>query len=150
MTPPLRLLVVSHAAVTPVNQDLFARLEAQHGWQIEIVLPRRWKTEYGVRSAARWPAFRGPLRPLPVAMNGNIPLHFYLHPLGRVVRRAQPDVVYVHHEPYALATAQVLRAAGRADLTFGVYGAQNLSKHFPWPVSRWERRVHARADFASP
>jgi len=147
----MRLAVVSRPCVEPVNQDLYARVQAQTGWDVTLLLPRSWKTEYGRRRAERWPAFRGELVPLPAVPAGNIPLHFYPVALRHRLRALRPDIVYVHHEPYAAATFQVVRAAHATDgPAIGFYSAQNLSKSYPWPVSRWERWVHTHADFALP
>jgi glycosyltransferase involved in cell wall biosynthesis len=147
----MRLVVVSHPCVTPVNQDIYARVQARTGWEITIMLPSRWKTEYGRRRAERSPAFHGELIPLPVALAGNIPLHVYLARMRRRLRERRPDVVYVHNEPYAAATFQVVRAAQAAGVeTVGVYSAQNLAKRYRWPVSGWERWVYEHVDFALP
>jgi glycosyltransferase involved in cell wall biosynthesis len=147
----MRLAVVSHPCVTPINQDFFARVQSRTGWEVSIILPRRWKTEYGRRRAERWPAFRGDLVPLPVALGGNIPLHLYLTRMRRLLKGVGPDVVYVHNEPYAAATFQVVRAARALDgVAIGFYSAQNLNKCYRWPVSRWESWVHDHADFALP
>lgn len=147
----MRLAVVSHPCITPINQDFYARVQARTGWEVAIILPRRWKTEYGRRRAERWSAFHGDLVPLPVALGGNIPLHFYLTPMRRRLKGLRPDVVYVHNEPYAAGTFQVVRAARALDgAAIGFYSAQNLNKHYRWPVSRWESWVHDHSDFALP
>jgi glycosyltransferase involved in cell wall biosynthesis len=148
----MRLLVVSHPCVVPTNQDFFGRVADLAGWQVDIVLPRTWRSDYGPATASRSPSFRGRLRPLPVLGSGNIPLHVYAAPLRRLVAEIAPDVVYAHHEPYAAATAQVRRAVDGAapHAAFGFYAAQNLPKPYPWPIRRWERRAFQRADFAFP
>ena len=48
----MNLLVVSHACVTPINQAFFAAVERISGWQLTLVTPSRWKSEYGVRVAS--------------------------------------------------------------------------------------------------
>ena len=128
----MRLAVVSHPCITPINQDFYARVQARTGWEVAIVLPSRWKTEYGRRRAERWPAFHGDLVPLPVAPAGQ-------HPAARLprarmrrrLRALRPDVVYVHNEPYAVATFQVVRAAQELHgAAIGFYSAQNLDKRY--------------------
>jgi len=148
----VRVVIVSHPCVLPANQEFFARVAAVTGWDIAIVLPRWWRSEYGESRWARSPQFTGPLRPLPVLGAGNIPLHVYLARLSRVVAECSPDAVYVHHEPYAAVTAQVRRALIRARFhgPFGFYSAQNLMKRYPWPIRRWEQQALARAAFALP
>jgi glycosyltransferase involved in cell wall biosynthesis len=149
---PLHLLAVSHPCITAINQDFFAHVEAETGWRVTIVLPQRWRTEYGKHvKPARWPRFQGRLLPLPVRLAGSIPLHFYTARLGRIFERVRPDVIYAHNEPYAAATFEAFRASrGLGDVPLGFYSAQNLLKRYPWPVSAWERYVYRHASFACP
>ncbi|MGF0117911.1 glycosyltransferase [Promicromonospora sp. Marseille-Q5078] len=62
------------------------------------------------------------------------------------------DVLDVHEEPFALATAEVLalawlraRLRGRSPAPFVVYSAQNIAKRYPLPFRAVERRVLRRA-----
>ena len=45
----MKLLVISHACATPANQDLFARVQRLTSWELTIVVPRVWNSEYGKR-----------------------------------------------------------------------------------------------------
>jgi glycosyltransferase involved in cell wall biosynthesis len=144
----MKLLVVSHPAVTAPNQALFARVASRTGWDVDILLPASWRTEYGVHRAERWPGFAGGLLPRNVLLRGNIPLHVYAARIGALIRERRPDAIYVHHEPYGLATAQVLHAARGFDGVFGFYSSQSLVKRYPWPVPAFERAVYRRADVA--
>lgn len=148
----MRLLVMSHPCVTATNQQFFADVESATGWAITLVVPGNWRTEYGpIRQVSRWPAFRGTIIPVPVALPGRIPQHVYLGSLARVLRQERPDAIYAHHEPYALATAQ-LWAANRMSVraAFGFYSAQNLLRRYPWPIPALERQVHRSSSFAFP
>ena len=51
------------------------------------------------------------------------------------------DVIDIHEEPYAFATAQVLatRWLRRVRTPYLLYSAQNVDKRYPWPVRSWER-----------
>jgi glycosyltransferase involved in cell wall biosynthesis len=144
----MRLCVLSHPCVTAANQEFYARVKERSGWELTIFLPRRWRNEYGVQHPVRWPAFDGELVPLPVALAGNIPLHVYLASLRREVERRRPDALYLHHEPYALASYQALLAA--RGVILGFYSAQNIEKRYRWPIAAWERRVYERSSFAFP
>lgn len=147
----MNLFVVSHPCVTPVNQGLFESLERRTGWRITLAVPRVWRTEYGLHRAQRWPGFSGQILPLPAWPIGNIPLHIYLARLSEILNEASPDLIYVHHEPYALATAQLFWANSRGPrVPIGFYAAQNISKRYPPPVGWTERRVLASAAFALP
>jgi glycosyltransferase involved in cell wall biosynthesis len=147
----MRLLVVSHPCIVPSNQALFARVAARHGWQITLVTPARWRTEYGSRSAATNADFKGRVRTVEVALSGNIPLHFYRARLSRLLAEERPDAIYVHHEAYAAATFQVFWAArGFRQIPIGFFSCQNIRKRYRWPFSAMERYVYAHADFAFP
>jgi glycosyltransferase involved in cell wall biosynthesis len=146
----MNVLVVSHPCVTPANQVFYGAVARVTDWKLSIVLPTRWRNEYGVQSATKHPSFRGSLIPLPVIGEGRIPLHCYRANMADVIRRAGPDVIYVDHEAYALAAIQTFMAAGRQRrrLTIGFRSAQNIYKDYPWPVSWGEAYVRRRADFA--
>ena len=63
----MKLLTISHSCVTPINQQFYAELERQTNWQITIVTPSNWKTEYGqVLSPKPWSNYQGQLLGIPV------------------------------------------------------------------------------------
>jgi glycosyltransferase involved in cell wall biosynthesis len=145
----MRFLVVSHPCVVPANQELFARLEAQTGWHVTIVVPSRMKLTYGWVEAGRWEGFGGTLIPIPVIGRRSIQFHAYARRLSRIFVREAPDAIFVHHEPYSIATFQSFlgaRAVPRAPI--GFYSIQNMAKSYPPPFSWYERYVYRRADFA--
>ena len=147
----MKLLIVSHPSVVPVNQELFARVEADSGWRLSIVVPSRWKSEYGQRRPVRSRHFAGRLIPTPVALSGNIPLHAYLGRLRRTIARERPDAIYVQHEAYGVATFQTFAANRRSrNVPIGFFSCQNLVKRYPWPFSALERFVYQHANFAFP
>src|SRR5689334_4061139 len=107
----MKMLIVSHSCVAPVNQRLYAEVERQSDWRITLVCPSNWRDEYGRQTALRRdPGFGGGLVGVPVILPGNIILHAYRTGLTDVLRQHRPDVIYVNHEPYAAATAQVYLA----------------------------------------
>ncbi len=147
----MKLLVISHACITPANQDLFARVQRLTGWDLTLVLPRAWKSEYGRRRAELLAGFEAKLRPLPVALNGNILLHFYLASLSRLFSEERPDVIYVQHDPEGLATMQAFRANRRSvRVPIGFKSSESILKRYPWPIRRGERSVYRDAAFALP
>jgi glycosyltransferase involved in cell wall biosynthesis len=145
----VKLLVISHACITPANQDLFARVQRLTGWELTLILPRTWKSEYGRRRAELLPGFEAKLRPLPVALSGNIPLHFYLAPLSRVFAEERPDVIYVQHDAHMVGTMQAFRAnRRRPGAPIGFKNDQNIPKRYPGPIRIGERFVFRNAAFA--
>lgn len=148
----MKLLVVSHACVTPVNQGFYAEVSRQMGWEIDLVIPSSWKSEYKSKVApARWKEFRGEIHTIPVWNAGNIPLHLYRQTMVKLLRKIRPDVIYVHHEPYGLATFQLYAANRMVNCRpIGFYGAQNILKRYPIPFRWLERLVLKNSSFCFP
>jgi glycosyltransferase involved in cell wall biosynthesis len=148
----MRLLVISHACVTPLNQSFFADVVAATNWKLSLAFPSSWKTEYGnaIRPEA-WPGLEASIHPLPIMLAGNIPLHFYRSWLVGLLRQERPDAIYVHHEPYALATFQVYLANSvTGSKPIGFYAAQNILKKNPFPFDVCESLVFGKSKFAFP
>ena len=148
----MKLLVLSHACVTPVNQSFFAEVADQTGWNVDLVIPASWNSEYksNVR-ASQWKDFRGMIYAIPVWKAGNIPLHIYRQPMIGLLRAIRPNVIYVHHEPYGLATAQIYLANKIIDdRPIGFYAAQNILKNYPPPFRWFEQWVLRNSTFCFP
>ncbi len=145
-----RLLVVSHPSVVSVNQEVYRELMGR-GWQVEIVLPDRWRSEYDQRDFAPQ-VLRGMEDVLVrerVALRGYPQRHFYLARCRAIAARFHPDVAFVEAEPFSFAAAQWSLALGRLGVPFGVQCAENIDRHLPLPV-RWMRsRVLRRAAFVA-
>jgi len=147
----VKLLVVSHSCSTPINQQIYAEVEQLTGWQITLVVPSNWKTEYGkTMGGERWPAFKGQIIAVPVWRSGNVILHAYKTSFSRLLHAASPDAIYVNHEPYAVATAQVYLANRNAKKPIGFYSCQNISKRYPPPFRWTEAMVMRRSSFFFP
>lgn len=147
----MKLLVVSHPCVTNTNQAFYAEVERLTGWALTLVVPTRWRSAYGPVQPQRWPTLQGDLLPLPTIASGNIPLHVYRVRFSAFLRQLRPDAIYMHHEPYALATQQVYLAnQATTRVPIGVYAAQNIYKRYPMPLAAMERWVLRRTAFAFP
>lgn len=147
----MRLVVVSHPCVVPDNQEFFCDVERVSGWNLTIVTPQRWHSDYGWRRAERHPDLRGELITIPVYPAGHIPGHIYRRRLYSLLKERRPDAVYVHHEPYALATFQTFFAARALEgAPVGFYSAQNIVKRHRRPIATGERWVFRNAAFALP
>lgn len=149
----MNLLVVSHPCVTPVNQQFFVEVQEATGWEVSILGPSNWIDDYGkVRSLEPSKEFNGCITSIPVLLSGNIPLHIYKSTIVQHLKSIRPDAVYVHNEPYAASTAQILlavKALGKKS-TFGFYSAQNINKKYPPPFSWTEKWVYRSSSFAFP
>jgi len=148
----MRLLVVSHACCTAINQSFYADLEAETGWLVTLVIPSRWSNQYGFTdTSARWPGLQGDIKRINVFRPGNIPLHLYRSWFISLLRRQRPDAIYVHQEPYGLSSFQLCAANYLTDRKpIGFYAAQNILKAYPFPIGQIERWVFQRSSFAFP
>jgi glycosyltransferase involved in cell wall biosynthesis len=148
----MRLLVVSHSSVTPINQQIYAEIRKITGWGITLLVPETWKDEFGNTLRARqWPGSEVDLVKSPVYPNGNIIFHAYRHSLKRLFSQVRFNAVYVNHEPYGLATAQLCWANNRySRLPFGFYSCQNIRKDYPPPFRWLETMVYRSSQFAFP
>ena len=148
----MKVLIISHPCVTPINQQFYAQVEQQTGWELTIVTPSNWKNEYSKRlSPKRWCGYRGQLLSIPVWKPGNIPLHIYRSTFISLLRQLDPNVIYVNHEPYGAATAQVY-LANRLSIKkpIGFFTWQNLFKHYPFPFQQMQQFVLKDSSFAFP
>jgi glycosyltransferase involved in cell wall biosynthesis len=147
----MKLLVVSHACVTPINQSFYVDVARITGWEIELVIPSSWESEYKSVQASRWKDFTGPIHTIPTWKSGNIPLHIYKKNFAALFRKVRPDAIYVHHEPYGLATMQIYLANRQVNnRPIGFYAAQNILKQYPVPFRWFERYVMNHSAFSFP
>jgi len=146
------VLVISHSCCTPINQQIYAEIQQQTGWRFTMITPDAWRDEFGnTLKADLWPGFDADLKRIPVWKSGNIILHGYRARMRKWLRVIDPDLVYMNHEPYGLATAQACWANQRSvQAPFGFYSCQNIRKHYPPPFSWLERMVYRQSSFALP
>ncbi|MDL9978284.1 glycosyltransferase [Microbacterium sp. ASV49] len=138
----MRVLRISHSAVVDAWRGR-ERALASRGVDVEVLCAERW-VEGGVSVSPH---------PLPgervtgVRTWGSHPALFVYdpRPVFRALR-AGWDVVDVHEEPFALATAEIrfLRWLSGVRSPFVLYTAQNLDKRYPIPF-RWLERSALRA-----
>jgi glycosyltransferase involved in cell wall biosynthesis len=145
-----RLLVVSHPSVVSVNQEVYREL-GERGWEVAIVLPSRWRSEYSQKdiSPQVLDGMEASLRRTPVALRGRPQRHFYLANCRALARSVRADVAFVEAEPFSLAATQWGRALKRLDVPFGVQCAENIDRRLPPPIRRLRSRVLRDAAFVA-
>jgi glycosyltransferase involved in cell wall biosynthesis len=146
----VRLLLVHPWAGLPARQELYSELQQATRWELLIITTKKWVDDYGrVVRAARSANLVGQLLALPVGLSGNIPLHFFRSRLKSHIREFHPDCIYIYHEPYAVATFQMLRAAKAiSSAPVGIRSSQNVLKRYPMPFRQLEAWVYRHSDFA--
>ena len=133
----MRILRISHSGVVDAWRER-ERAVRRHGHEVTSVTAQVW--DEGGRDT--------PLRPRPgedvvgVRTLGRHPALFVYdpRPLWRLLGRSW-DVIDLHEEPFALATAEVLaiRRLRGSRAPYCLYSAQNIDKRYP-PPFRWFER----------
>ena len=130
----MKVLRVAHHAVVSAWRQRERELRTQ-GWSVELFSARRWN-EGGRRvplDKEHDTFVHG------VSTVGDHPNAFLYdpRPLWRALR-AGPDLLDLHEEPFALATAEILalRALSGSRVPYLLYSAQNIEKRYPAPF-RW-------------
>ena len=133
----MRILRISHSAAVTDWRGRERGLRAL-GQHIDLLSARRWHA--GGAETAMAPA--ADEQATPVGTWGRHPALFVYdpRPLWRALGETY-DVIDVHEEPFALATAEVLllRWLRRNHAPVVLYTAQNLHKRYPPPFRWWER-----------
>lgn len=140
----MRVLRVSHSAVVDAWRERERELRAR-GVDVRLLSARAW--DEGGATVRLVPRPGEPVRG--VRTLGSHPALFLYDPvlLWRALGQ-EWDVLDVHEEPFALATAEILllrrlRAvvSRRPAPPYLLYSAQNLDKRYPWPFRWFEARA---------
>ncbi|MBN0042171.1 glycosyltransferase [Cellulosimicrobium cellulans] len=140
----MRVLRVSHSAVVDAWRERERELRAR-GVDVRLLSARAW--DEGGTTVRLVPRPGEPVRG--VRTVGAHPALFVYDPVPLWRALGQEwDVLDVHEEPFALATAEILalrrlRAllARRPAPPYVLYSAQNLAKRYPWPFRWFEARA---------
>lgn len=141
----MKILAISHSCVADVNQQLYVAL-ARAGASVDLVVPARWNDAYSRGLTPKLlPDAPFSLHALPVWKPGHLMLHFYRAGLGELLKRTQPDLVFLDEEPGSLVAAQVGALCKRRGAAFVAYTKQNIRKNYPPPFSLIEKSTYRRA-----
>ena len=133
----MRVLRIFHSAVVDAWRERERHLRVL-GAEVDLVTARRWNE--GGADVALVPRPGEPVRG--IRTWGRHPALFVYSPLPlwRALGRTY-DVIDIHEEPFALATAEILllRRLRRQRAPYVLYSAQNIDKRYP-PPFRWLER----------
>ena len=145
----MKVLVVSHACVIDVNQQLFAELAKFEDLEIALVTPRVFNTD--LRDKVKFsalPNFNGKIfamHPLLAGKNsllGNKGIHLYFYPYWwKSIREFKPDIIHIDEEPWSLSALQFALSGRRTGAKVLFYSKQNILKRLLFPFSVFERTV---------
>ncbi len=140
----MKVLRVSHSAVVDAWRERERSLRAR-GLDVRLLSARAW--DEGGTTVRLVPRPGEPVRG--VRTLGSHPALFAYdpRPLWRALGQ-EWDVLDVHEEPFALATAEILAlrrlraiVSRRPAPPYVLYSAQNIAKRYPWPFRWFEARA---------
>lgn len=140
-----RLLTIGHSYVVQVNRRLAHEMAAAGGgqWHVTAVAPERYRGDLGPIDLTCDAAELNEVRP--VGSIGQRVPHLMRYTGLKAALKGRWDVIHCWEEPYVAAGAQIARAVD-PEARFVVATFQNLSKQYPWPLSRFEHATMRRAD----
>ncbi len=143
----MKILAVSHACITDVNQQLYVELNKISGNDVTLCVPATWRSEYSTDliRARVLPDVTFSIERLPVNLPGNINMHFYKSGINRLLTTTKPDVLFIDEEPWSLAAAQWLQLSRKYKVPAVVYTMQNIYKQYPFPFNLLEQRCYKTA-----
>jgi len=102
----LRVLLVSHTYIAPINRAKLAALARRVC--LTAIIPQQWRDQLFTLQAGTAEATAYALHQLPVRLDGRLMYHFYpIRRLDHILRQVKPELVYVEEEPASLALGQL-------------------------------------------
>ena len=146
----MKVLAISHSCVVDVNQQQFIALNQFPDVEIMLLTPAQWRSDYtgAMHKPTLLPSVTFRVERMPIAVAGNVSLHFYTWlPLGRLYQ-FHPDVIFSTQEPWSLSGFQAICLSRllKAPLVFQTN--QNIKKTYPVPFSWIERLSYRTAKIA--
>ena len=145
----MNILAVSHTCVTDVYQKLFLAMDRIPGVNVQLLVPANWIDDYTGKPITPkvLDGVNFPIHQYPVAVPGNISLHFYTK-LPRLSDLAvRPDVILSTQEPWSFSGLQAGLMARKFGVPFLFQMNQNIFKRYPPPFP-WIEQFHFRTGVA--
>ncbi len=138
-----RVLLVSHAYVTPLNRAKAEALVASGEADVTLLVPGRW--EHEVPPPEEGLPYR--MAQLPVVFPGRGGGYFFRGGLGSLLKDVRPDLVHVEEEPWSVSAFQFAALKARAGFRYLLFSWENLRKDFHGLRGWMERRTIRAVDF---
>jgi glycosyltransferase involved in cell wall biosynthesis len=140
----MRLLVIDHNAVDPLQRKLYDLLAESPGVELMLVLPDRWHDNYLFLDANKG-ATNAAYETVQLKAHFTTRHHrMWYEGLGALVKRFQPQIIYINAEPENFQTWQAARCAQRcgAKLLFSSWrNIDHVSTGYPYKLSTLHRRI---------
>ena len=150
MSGPVRLLIVSHSCVLPINRRIYEVLARQTDFVIHLLLPSHYTSDFdGRRLHLTQPQVPGIETSVGrTILTGHGSSYMYLSGLRRAIREFHPDVLFLDEEPWSLAALQTLICLRGKEARLTFYTKQNLRLSLPPPFRQIQSWAFRRATLA--
>jgi glycosyltransferase involved in cell wall biosynthesis len=150
MSGPVRLLIISHSCVLPINRRVYEVLARESDFAIHLLLPSHYTSDFDGRrihlAEREVPGIETSVGR--TILTGHGSSYVYLSGLRRAIREFRPDVLFLDEEPWSLAALQALMCLRRRETRLAFYTKQNLRLGLPPPfrqIQSWAFRRTALA-----
>jgi glycosyltransferase involved in cell wall biosynthesis len=146
----MRILIVSHSCITPVNQEVYIHLQNLPDTEVAVLTPENWVSDINGEHVHTklHPDLNFPLWQAPVFRPGQVWQHGYTKlPIAKI-KQFKPDVMLLSQEPWSVVGWQMRRLANQLKIPFAFQTNQNLIKNYPPPFGWWEKAMYKEAAMA--
>ena len=138
---PLRVLFVSHAYVTGVNQSKLAAIAATQQATVGLVVPKNWKAKgWGKFLQLETPYPDLKVYPTDIWFAGRVGAFIYAPwTIWQAVKEFKPDIIHVEQEVFSLSAFELAAIARIFKIPVAYFGWENMDRRLSLP-RRWIRR----------
>ncbi|MEB3180402.1 MAG: glycosyltransferase [Nostocaceae cyanobacterium] len=138
----LRVLFISHAYVTVVNQGKLEAIAQTGKVEVALLAPSNWKAKEWNRPMPLQTSYANSIKvyPAPVLFSGKVGAHIYTPgKLLEVLKDFQPDIVQVEEEVFSLCALQLAIWSRITGKPLVIFGWENMDRRLPLP-RHWVRQ----------
>ncbi len=142
----MKILFVSHSSVLEYHQQKLRVMAEKYGAEIVLVTPPYWP-EGGISA----PVFKGnesiTYETGKVVQFKNHLMHFYLN-ASAIIKKYNPDIVYLEEDAFIPACAQFIKAAKKAGKKAVFFTWENIHRSYNFIYNKMEKYCLKNADAA--
>lgn len=130
-----RILFVSHAYVTGVNQGKLAAIANTDEAEVGLLAPKQWRAvgwKKHLQLETPYDIIR--VYPIDIRFSGRVGAFFY-HPwqVWQAIQDFKPDLLHVEQEVFSIAAMEFGLISRMTGVPIVVFGWENLDRQLPWP-----------------
>ena len=141
-SPRLRILFVSHAYITDVNQAKLDAIAVTKKAEVALLVPNEWKSSaWNLRLQLEKPYPSIKVYPARILFSGRGGAYFYLPwEVWKAINDFQPDILHVEEEVFSICSLQFSIIARLLKKPLVVFGWENIDRSLPF-FRQWVRQL---------